>query len=227
MIVHALVEGPSEKAFLEPWAKRLLKDHELKAYPHQGKGKLDLDNGDPRKRGLLDQLPAKLRAFGKSLDANSDRVLVLVDADSDDVAKLKSQFDELVQRMDPKPVVIFRLAIEELEAFYLADQKALRLAFPNYDQTMARGYVPDSICGTWELFGNVIGDPGGNKVQWAKAMANVLTTRPEQSRSPSFRELCAGLRELVRTRAKATATKRKPRRAKVAVARDATGKRKW
>lgn len=227
MIVHALVEGPSEKALLELWARRLLKDHELRAYPHEGKGRFDPDHANPRKRGLLDQLPSKLRAFGKSLDSHSERVLVLVDADNDSVSEMKLKLDRLIQRMAPAPLVIFRFAIEELEAFYLADQKALRAAFPNYNQKLARQYVPDSICGTWELFGDVIGDNGGNKVQWAQAMANVLTTRPEQSRSPSFRELCTGLRELVASRAKSAPRKKKPRRAKVAVDRDATGRRKW
>ena len=34
----------------------------------------------------------------------------------------------------------------------------------------ARAYEPDSICGTWERFGKIIDDPGGNKVAWAEAM---------------------------------------------------------
>ncbi len=226
MIVHALVEGPSEKAFLLPWARRFFKGHELRVYPHQGKGRLSI-KGEPNKRGLLDQLPAKLRAFGRSLDPNKERVLVLIDADSDDIEAVATTLESIKNQMDPRPMVLFRFAVEELEAFYLADQKALGRAFPKHDRKLARNYVPDSIVGTWELFGKVIGDGGGNKVDWARAMGQVLTTRPEQSRSPSFRELCRGLIWLVTSSAVATEKRGRPRRAKTAVPKDAAGKRQW
>ncbi|MBN1606838.1 MAG: DUF4276 family protein [Polyangiaceae bacterium] len=230
MRVHALVEGPSEQALLEPWARRLLRGHELKAYPHQGKGRLAFSpprRPDPRQRGLLDQLPAKLAAFGAALDRAHDRVLVLIDADNDDLTLLKRRLDALHRALHPAPVVLFRFAVEELEAFYLADLKALKAAFPDYDRRTAREYVPDSICGTWELFGTIIGDGSGDKVAWAQAMAKVLTTRAEESRSASFQALCRGLRELVTPDAAPLPRKRKPRRAKFAVRRDATGKRQW
>jgi hypothetical protein len=227
MIIHALVEGPSEKALLEPWAKRLLSGHVLKAYPHEGKGRLPKGPVDPKRHGLLDQLPAKLRAFGKSLDPTQERVLVLIDADNDNVGELQQDLDELKHSLTPAPVVLFRFAIEELEAFYLADLKALKVAFPNFDNRLAQQYIPDSIRGTWELFGNVIGDGGGNKVAWAQAMAKVLTTRGEESRSPSFKKLCSGLRELVTPPPTPTVKPKKPRRSKTAVPRDPTGKRKW
>lgn len=60
----------------------------------------------------------------------------------------------------------------------------------------ARRYKPDSICGTWELFGEIIHDGGGNKKAWAEAMAPHLTTQAERSLSPSFKSLLAGMREL-------------------------------
>jgi hypothetical protein len=227
MIVHALVEGRSEQAFLEPWAKRLLRGRRLKAYPHQGKGKLRPGRPKAGDRGLLDQLPAKLAAFGKSLEPKTDRVLVLVDADGDDVADLHRKLNTLKSKLDPAPVVIFRFATEELEAFYLADLKALKAAFPDFDRKLASQYEPDSIIGTWELFGRVVGDDGGNKVAWAQAMAPKVTTDAAKSRSPSFKQLCSGLLELVASPAAPPAKRRKPRRAKRAVPRDATGKRRW
>jgi len=95
------------------------------------------------------------------------------------------------------------------------------------DSKLAQGYVPDSICGTWELFGRVVDDGGGNKVAWAEAMSKVLSIRPAESRSPSFKELCTGLSELVSPRTTPKPKRTKPRRAKSAVKRDATGKRKW
>ncbi|MBN2191665.1 MAG: DUF4276 family protein [Polyangiaceae bacterium] len=227
MIIHALVEGASEKAFLEPWAKRLLKGHDLRAYPHQGKGKLQPGPARRDQRGLLDQLPAKLAAFGKSRQRDGERVLVLVDADGDDVANLERELEVLKARLDPAPVVIFRFAVEELEAFYLADQKALAAAFPDFDRKLARSYTPDSICGTRELFGRVVRDGGGNKVAWAQAMASKVTIKAAESRSPSFKKLCNGLQELVASPTEAPPKPGKPRRAKRAVPCDATGKRRW
>ena len=103
MIVHALVEGPSEQVFLEPWARRLLKGHELVAYPHQGKGCLRHGPRDSRQRGLLDQLPAKLAAFGKSLNRDQERLLVLIDADDEDVDALGQRLEALRETLDPAP----------------------------------------------------------------------------------------------------------------------------
>ncbi|MBI4700723.1 MAG: DUF4276 family protein [Deltaproteobacteria bacterium] len=214
MKIHALVEGPSERAFLEPWARRFLRGHELKAHPHQGKGRLVLADEPPAGvstgRGLLDQLPAKLAAFGRCLDPATDRVLVLVDADAEPCAELLENLERLRCSIEPAPIVLFRIAIEELEAFYLGDLRALRRAYPSFDARDARAYRPDSICGTWELFGRVIGDPGGSKVAWAEAMGKVVTTRPQESRSPSFKKLCAGLQRIV---AEARSSKARRKRA--------------
>ena len=224
MIVHALVEGPSEKIFFEAWGARFLKGHTVKAYPHQGKGTL---SGQPKRRGLLDQLEAKLVAYGQALDPQKERVLVLIDADNDDTNELGQRIDKLARSIAPAPVVMVRFAVEELEAFYLADLHALRAAFPDFDQQEATRYIPDSICGTWELFGRVVRDGGGNKVAWARSMGPVITVNPARSRSPSFKELCAGLKELAARAASKSPKKTKPRRAKRAVEQDKTGKRQW
>ncbi len=58
-----LVEGPSERALLERFLPRFQPEHRHVLVEHQGKGRLsgDLDKlSDPNRRGLLDQLPAKL-----------------------------------------------------------------------------------------------------------------------------------------------------------------------
>lgn len=84
MRLHILVEGRAEEAFLKGWLPRLLPAHSFIIIPHQGKGSLPVNpkrRPDPKKRGLLDQLAAKLRAFGKTLKSETDRVVVLVDLD--------------------------------------------------------------------------------------------------------------------------------------------------
>lgn len=200
MTLHVLVEGPSERAFLERWAPRLLGDQSVKIHPHQGKGSLPADlDARPEKwrRGLLDQLPATLRGFEAALDLAVDAVLVLVDADNDDPPTFVSEILAAAQRVAPKLRLAVRLAVEEFEAFYLGDLRALQRAFPKARMKSARAYKPDSICGTWELFGKIIGDGGGNKVGWAEAMGPHVTTRPERSRSPSFKAMVAAFIELV------------------------------
>ena len=200
MTIHILVEGPSESALLERWTPRLLKKHPTKIHPHQGKGKLPNDLTAPpatKGRGLLDQLPAKLRGFANSLNPDADRVVVLVDADNEDVSDLVDAISNAAQQVSPSLQIIVRLAVEETEAFYLGDLRALERAFPNADMKRAQKYKPDMICGTWGLFGKIVGDAGGNKVAWAEAMGPVLTTKAEESRSPSFRRFLTGLVEAV------------------------------
>lgn len=200
MRLHVLVEGESEEAFLRGWLPRFLPPgHSFVIIRHRGKGRLPRDPvrvPDIRREGLLDQLPSKLRAYGRSLDPATDRLLVLVDADDDPCSELKQRLLEALKSCDPRPVVLFRLAIEETEAFYLGDPQAIRRAFPQAKLQQLKGYVQDSVCNTWELFQSLIGDPVEDKPGWAERMAPHLGTAwqgNDANRSPSFRQLCKGL----------------------------------
>jgi len=134
-----------------------------------------------------------MRAFAASLDPDVDGVLVLVDADDDDPELLRSELTALAKHAGLSRAACC-VAIEETEAFYLGDLKALKRAFPEADMKLARAYEPDSVIGTWEYFGQVINDGGENKVAWADAISPYLTTDPKVSRSPSFKEF---VRQLV------------------------------
>lgn len=200
MKIYVLVEGPSEREFLDAWAPRAFPGHTFKVLVHQGKGRLPRKTQDmpvPRARGMLDLLPATLRAFGESLDRDSEAVLVLVDADEDDCRKLKADLTAMAATIDPCPRVIFRIAVEETEAFYLGDLAGLRSAFPDADMPKARAYANDTVCRTAELFDAVVRDGSMNKVGWARRMGAKLTTDPAKSRSPSFKALWAGIAKLV------------------------------
>jgi hypothetical protein len=203
MRLHVLVEGGSEEALLRGWLPRFLPPgHSFQIIPHRGKGRLPRDPvrvPDIRREGLLDQLPAKLRAYGRTLDPATDRLLVLVDADDEPCLDLKRRLLETLESCDPRPVVLFRLAIEETEAFYLGDSQAIRKAFPQARLHLMQGYAQDSVCNTWELFQTVIGDSTEDKVGWAERMAPHLGTAwrgSDANSSPSFRQLCMGLLKL-------------------------------
>jgi hypothetical protein len=229
MKLHVLVEGPSEVVFLDEWLPRLLKNHTHQVYVHQGKGTLpkaetkpkkrprgEEPEGADRKRGLLDQLPQKLRAFGDALNPATDAVVVLVDADTDDPERLAADLAALYESIPKpeRPLTLFRVATEELEAFYLGDLAGIAKAYPDHDKKLASSYKPDSICGTAELFDKVIGGMGAmDKVSWAEEMGPRLTVAPAKNRSPSFRRFVTGLGDLVATPPPPTPTKRPYRHA--------------
>lgn len=191
MTLHIMVEGPSEVAFFDGWANKLKSTQNIRVHAHQGKGSLPPENAkaNAKHRGLLDQLPFKLKAFADTLNAHSDGILILVDADDDDPSELITKISQTVERCAPLLKVEISVATEEMEAFYLGDLKAVKRAYPDADMESARAYVPDSICGTWEKFGEIIGDDGGNKVAWAEKMGVCLTTKAAHSRSPSFKAM--------------------------------------
>lgn len=198
MTVHILVEGSSELIFFNGWLKKLKSTQNFRVHPHQGKGSLpaNVTKANSKLRGLLDLLPFTLDAFAQTLDPRSDGVLILVDADDDDPVELAGDILSMVGRCAPLLRVEISVATEEMEAFYLGDLKAIKRAYPEADMDIARGYTPDSICGTWEKFGEVINDGGGNKVAWAEKMGVYVTTNAAQSRSPSFKSMLAKIESL-------------------------------
>lgn len=202
MRLHILVEGPSEAAFLRRWFPRFLPQHALTVIQHRGKGRLSAQpdlKPDSKREGLLDQLPAKLRAYGRTLDPSTDRLLVFLDLDDDSCLDLKKRLLAVLEACDPKPTVLFRIAIEELEAFYLGDPAAIRRAYPQAKPQRMRHYAQDSVCGTWEVFRDVIGATWEDKVEWAERMGLHLGTSwhgGDANRSPSFQQFCQGLLRL-------------------------------
>ncbi len=111
MRLHVLVEGPADAAFFRGWLPRFLPGHDAKIIQHRGKGRLPAQpdaSPDPRREGLLDQLPAKLRAYGKALNPETDRLLVVLDLDDDPCLELKRRLVSLLDHCDPRPVVLFR-----------------------------------------------------------------------------------------------------------------------
>ena len=202
MKLHILVEGPADEAFLKAWLPRFLPNaHSFVIIPHQGKGRLSTDpkrKPDPKHRGLLDQLPANPRAYGKTLKPDTDRVVVLVDLDDQNCLALKKSLKKLLNLCHPKPEVLFRIAIEESEAFFLGDQSALKKAFPGAKVSKLNSYRPDSICGAWELLREIIRAPEGSedKVSWAEEIGphlGIKWQRRGANKSPSFKQFCRGL----------------------------------
>ena len=204
MHLECLVEDSSGKRFLETILPKILGPH---ADPHTWrvkgyKGVGHLPSGlkgssDPAKRILLDRLPRILQAYGK--ETWVDGVLVLVDADQRDCRAFLAELNHLVAQISPAPRVIFRLAIEELEAWYLGDRRAILSAYPRARSDILDRYAQDSICKTWELLADAIhaggsadlkkvGYPFTGEVKhgWAGRIGPLMD--PRENASPSFRK---------------------------------------
>ncbi len=215
MRLEILVEGQSERTALEPLLTKIIgpynQPHTWRIHKHRGIGKLP-DNPalkpNPKDPTLLHNLPSKLRAYSKSLQ-DDEAVVVLLDLDSHpDCKALKQNLTALLSDCNPGMKSLFRIAIEELEAWYLGDSVALAQAYPSVNNHVLAGYVQDSQCGTWEKLADAV-YPGGHaalkkqgpmqcltqKRIWARDIAPKMDI--ENNNSPSFQQFRDGLKDLV------------------------------
>lgn len=182
--------------------------HTWRIHPYKGIGRIPpgmKKGGDPAKRILLDQLPRLLRGYAKT--PGVDAVVVVLDTDQRDCKTFLQELKELAVACGTQSTTMFRLAIEELEAWYLGDQPALLKAFPRAKLSVLAGYVQDSQCDTWELMANAVYPggatavkrvgwplPGQIKNEWAEKIGPHMSLY--SNRSPSFCKLRDGLARL-------------------------------
>lgn len=196
MHVDFLLEEPSAEAALNQLLPRLLPGDTWRCVPHRGKD------------ALLLRLPALLRSYARRLPHEPDlRVVLLMDADAD-CRKGKAVLEKLVAdaqlitKTSAQPGQIFRvltrLAVAELEAWFLGDRAAIQAAYPRVRPHHFKGLDrdPDAILDCWETLHRVL-QKGGYyltskaKVEWADAIAQHL--EPTRNDSASFRYFCQGL----------------------------------
>lgn len=179
----------------------------LKAYKGIGRIPKGLSaKADPAKRILLDQLPRLLQGYGKT--PGIDAVVVVLDTDRRDCKSFLQELKSVADQCKPAPNTLFRLAIEEMEAWYFGDRAALLKAFPRAKRDVLDRYVQDSACGTWELLADAVHAggvaaikkagwplPGLLKHEWAEKIGPSMTIH--QNLSPSFCKFRDGLTRLV------------------------------
>ena len=213
MHFEVLVEDRSGSIALEHVMEKILGPnnaaHSWRIHPYRGIGRIpkDLRSGkDPRKRLLLDRLPGILQGYGRSLpDVGPSAVMVVVDADARDCRAFKRELLHVLDACNPRPWTLFRIAVEESEAWLLGDREAVKAAYPGARDSLLDGYVQDSICGTWELLADAI-HPGGSptlgkwpasgqaKCEWAERIAPRMDV--DRNRSRSFQVFRDGVRKL-------------------------------
>lgn len=199
MYLLCFVEEPSAEAALSLLLPRLLPGVEFQLLLFQGKA------------DLLKKLPARLRAYADWMPIDW-RILVLVDEDRQDCLSLKSQLEQAAfsagllsksQAAGGSFQLLNRIAVEELEAWFLGDAPALRQAYPRLPADFERGRRwrdPDAVNGgTWEALEQLLQqhgyyDTGYAKVEAARKIAGYM--QPEHNRSHSFQVFVQGLRAL-------------------------------
>lgn len=213
MHIEILVEDTSGEKLLESLLPRMLgaqgDPHTWRVHSYKGIGRIPKGlnaGGDPAKRILLDQLPRLLRGYGNT--PGIDAVLVVLDSDRRNCVDFLTELKALAAACNPAPNTLFRIAIEEMEAWYFGDRQALTLAYPRAKVEVLNRYAQDSVCGTWELLADAV-YPGGSaaikkagwplpgqvKHEWAEKIGPLLDL--ERNVSPSFGKLRDGLRRLV------------------------------
>jgi hypothetical protein len=216
MHFEILVEGQTELTALSILMSSIVGEyanpHTWRIHKHRGIGKIPDDpTAKPNKydQTLLHNLPAKLRAYGE--EGRPDvAVVVLVDLDDRlDCTIFKNALVDLLYHCGDKPKALFRIAIEELEAWFFGDQQSIRNAYPKVRQTVLDGYVQDSQCGTWEKLAEaiypgglaVLGQHGKRSVRileqkriWAKEICPQMDV--ENNHSPSFQAFRDGIRKM-------------------------------
>lgn len=213
MHIEILVEDSSGEKLLDAVLPKLLGEHgnphSWRVHAYKGIGRIpkNLNAGaDPSKRILLDQLPRLLQGYGRT--PGIDAVVVVLDTDKRNCVDFLAELKALAAGCNVAPNTLFRLAIEEVEAWYLGDGQALTSAYPRAKADVLNRYVQDSACDTWELLADAV-CPGGSaaikkagwplpgqiKHEWAERIGPLLD--PDRNVSPSFGKLRDGLRRLV------------------------------
>jgi hypothetical protein len=214
MHFEILIEDRSGEVLLQSLLTKILGSngdvHSWRTHAYRGIGRLPPDlrgKTDPWKRVILNQLLRILSGYGKSLQGQDAAVVVVVDLDGRDCIGFKGELVQVLRHCHPKPRALFRISIEETEAWLLADRNAVRKAFPRAKVNVLESYVQDSICGTWEVLADAV-FPGGSsklkaegyprigeeKCSWASLIGSHLNV--EDNLSPSLQAFRSGLLKL-------------------------------
>ncbi|MFA4995291.1 MAG: DUF4276 family protein [Bdellovibrionales bacterium] len=208
MHIEILVEDSSGQTLLDILVPKILgalgSPHTWRFHKYKGIGRIPANlnkTKDPRKRILLEQLPRVLRGYSKT--PGIDAVLVVVDNDDRNCVDFLKELKAVASSCG-RPDTLFRLAIEEMEAWYFGDYAALKAAYPRAKQREIDKYTQDSACGTWELLADAVHEggaaalkkagwplPGQVKHEWARQIAPYMKIK--NNVSPSFNKFCNGL----------------------------------
>lgn len=206
MHVEVCVEDASGKIVVESILQRCLRaDVSWRVHSYRGIGHIpkNLRNTvNAEKRVLLDNLPKLIR--GCASTPYVSLLIIVVDSDSRSCEDLLEDLKKIHTSVSPSANVIFRIAIEEIEAWLLGDPEAIKAAYSIRRPDLLASYVQDSVCGTWERLAEIIHSggasalldegwpaPGIAKTEWAREISPHLNL--SANHSPSFNKFLEAL----------------------------------
>jgi hypothetical protein len=203
MHLEILVEDESGSILIKELMRKILEPyrehHTYTVIAYKGAGQIPKGlkgKTDPNKRILLDRLPKLLRGYGKAWQSYPHHIIVVVDQDKRDCIQFKGELVNIANQCNPKPNVLFRIAIEEIEAWLMGDENAIIKAYPTAKKDVLKNYSQDSVCGTWEKLADAIhkggsaelikrGYPvtGQKKAEWARRIGPHMDILGNNSKS--------------------------------------------
>ncbi len=197
MRLEVLVEEPSMEEALRHIMPRILRDRaRFKTINMRNKGR------------LLKELPKRLRAYRKRIQGGENlKIVVLVDRDSDDCHTLKQRLETIADeaglatktavRDQGDFQVVTRIAIEELEAWFMGDIGALIATFSSLNSArFPNNFNNPDNGGTWERLHRFLKRKGIYRNSYPKIDAARKIARhmePERNRSRSFQAFRQGV----------------------------------
>jgi hypothetical protein len=216
MHLEILVEDQSGKKALDILVPRIIgHEHTYRVIDYKGIGRIPAnmrDTTNAADRILLENLPKLLKGYGRTYAGYGPNyqasVILVCDLDKKCLKSFRENLYNILNSCNPKPVTFFCFAIEELEAWFLGDIKAVKSAYPNADKDILSQYENDSICNTWEVLADAIFSGGSQKLlksgwqaigieksNWANNIAPNMSIN--DNNSPSFCYFLGKLKELI------------------------------
>lgn len=206
MHIEICVEDGSGKIFLDNILPSIIRqDVTWKVHGYKGIGRIprNIQNTNrAQHRIILDNLPKLIRGCANTPYVTA--LIIVVDTDNKDCIEFLNELKAIHAQVAPNANVIFRLAIEEMEAWMLGDPNAIQAAYPNVKMAVIAAYDQDSVCGTWEVLADAVHAggsaalkaegwpaPGRVKCEWATNIPPHMDV--SANASPSFNKLLEAL----------------------------------
>lgn len=156
---------------------------------------------------LLNDLRIYLRGFDKSLRGIEASIFIVLDNDKRETALFQERLEGQAALAMISIDYVFCIAVEEMEAWWLGDKKAVFSAYPEARENVYKEYRQDSICGTWELLAGIVYEGGLRRMQkecttyreigrckaeWADRIGKYMDL--DSNLSPSFRHFISQIR---------------------------------
>lgn len=161
-------------------------------------------------KGLLNSLPSYLRGFDKKLSGMPKAMIVIVlDNDKRNVDVFQQELDNVVHINVVRTDCSICIAVKEMEAWLLGDEKAILEAYPKMAKKKSyREYQQDGICDTWEVLADAVykgglvalqkkarneySEIGKAKCEWANEIGKRMNLN--NNKSPSFQRFISTLK---------------------------------